>query len=57
MYIERWPKAATLKKDGSIENPTTRSAQGSVLSALLSNVFMHFVFDKWMEKYNPAICI
>jgi RNA-directed DNA polymerase len=55
MYIERWLKAATLKEDGSIENRTAGSVQGSVLSPLLSNVFMHFVFDKWMEKYNPAI--
>jgi group II intron reverse transcriptase/maturase len=55
MYIERWLKAGTLKEDGTIETRTEGSAQGSVISPLLSNVFLHFVFDKWMEKNYPTV--
>jgi group II intron reverse transcriptase/maturase len=55
MYIERWLKAGTLKESGQVEQRTEGSAQGSVISPLLSNVFLHFVFDKWMEKNYPRV--
>jgi RNA-directed DNA polymerase len=55
IYIERWLKAGTLKEDGQIAERTEGTAQGSVISPLLSNVFLHFVFDKWMQKYYPKI--
>jgi len=55
IYIERWLKSGTLKEDGSIADRTEGTAQGSVLSPLLSNVFLHFVFDKWMEKYYGKV--
>lgn len=55
MYIERWLKAGTLKEDGEVAERTEGTAQGSVISPLLSNVFLHFVFDKWMEKHYSTI--
>jgi len=54
MYTERWLKAGTLKEDGTIAERFEGTAQGSVLSPLLSNVFLHFVFDKWMDKCYPS---
>jgi RNA-directed DNA polymerase len=53
MYTERWLKAGTLKEDGTVAERFEGTAQGSVLSPLLSNVFLHFVFDKWMDKCYP----
>ena len=55
MYIERWRKAGVLRENGTIERKEEGTLQGSVLSPLLANVFMHFVFDKWMEKNYPSI--
>jgi Retron-type reverse transcriptase len=55
LYIKRWLKAGTLKEDGSMEERHEGTAQGSVLSPLLSNVFLHFVFDKWMELHYPRV--
>jgi group II intron reverse transcriptase/maturase len=55
MYIERWLKAGTLKEDGTIQERVEGTAQGSVVSPLLSNVFLHFAFDKWMEKNYPTV--
>lgn len=53
MYVERWLKTGVLKEDGTTVIKTGGTAQGSVLSPLLSNVFLHFVFDKWMQKNHP----
>ena len=29
--------------------------QGGVISPLLANLFLHYSFDIWMDKYNPKI--
>ncbi|MFZ5667759.1 MAG: group II intron reverse transcriptase/maturase [Pseudomonadota bacterium] len=55
MYIERWLKADVKKQNGQIEKRTKGTPQGGVVSGLLANMFLHFVFDKWMEKYYPNI--
>jgi group II intron reverse transcriptase/maturase len=55
MYVERWLKAGTLKENGEIIERRIGSAQGGVISPLLANMFLHFAFDKWMDKYYPTI--
>ncbi len=50
LYIERWLKAGIMKEDGSMIETLEGTSQGSVVSPLLANMFLHFVFDKWMEK-------
>lgn len=49
IYIERWLKAGVLR-EGRIENREKGTPQGGVASPLLANIFLHFAFDKWMEK-------
>lgn len=53
MYIERWLKAGVVKQDGSFMLSLTGTPQGGVISPLLANIFLHVVFDKWMEKHHP----
>lgn len=53
MYIDRWLKASTEKVDGTIIKRTKGSPQGGVISPLIANLFMHYVFDKWMERNFP----
>jgi group II intron reverse transcriptase/maturase len=55
MYISRWLKAGILQEDGKIKERHEGTIQGGVISPLLANMFLHFVFDKWMERYYPAI--
>jgi RNA-directed DNA polymerase len=55
LYIERWLKAPVQKQDGSREERTKGSPQGSVISPLLANLFMHYAFDLWMVRTYPAI--
>lgn len=53
LYIRRWLTAGTVQQDGVQINRLTGTPQGGVISPLLANIFMHFCFDKWMEKHHP----
>ena len=53
LYVSRWLKAGIMSKDGNLQDRISGTPQGGVVSPLLSNIFMHVVFDKWMEKYHP----
>lgn len=55
LYIERWLKAPVELADGTVEQRSKGTPQGGVISPLLANIFLHYVFDKWMEKNYPAI--
>lgn len=52
MYVERWLKAGIVHQDGNFAPSLTGTPQGGVISPLLANLFLHVVFDKWMEKYH-----
>ena len=54
MYVKRWLKAPIRLKDGTeLQNEEKGTPQGGVISPLLANLFLHVVFDKWMEKEFP----
>jgi RNA-directed DNA polymerase len=55
LYIERWLKAPIQKRNGELEERTAGSPQGSVVSPLISNIFMHHVFDEWMRLTLPHV--
>lgn len=53
LYVERWLKAGIVQKDGIFEPSLFGTPQGGVISPLLANLFLHVVFDKWMDTYHP----
>ena len=53
LYVERWLKAGIVQEGGIEINRLTGTPQGGVISPLLANIFLHVVFDKWMEKNHP----
>ena len=55
LYIERWLKAPVQLEDGTLEPRERGTPQGSVISPLLSNLFLHYTFDRWMARNHPNI--
>jgi len=48
--IRRWLKAGVLMPDGAMEAVESGTPQGGSISVLLSNVYLHYVLDLWIEK-------
>ena len=56
LYINRWlncPKQVEGKIE--VKQRGEGTPQGGVISPLLSNLFLHYALDKWMDKTHPGI--
>ena len=49
--IQKWLRAGVLE-DGVVSVGETGTGQGSVISPLLANVYLHYVFDLWAERWR-----
>lgn len=55
LYVERWLPAPLQQPDGCLVARDRGTPQGGVISPLLSNLFLHYVFDAWMKKHFPDV--
>jgi RNA-directed DNA polymerase len=55
LYIKRWLKAPLEHPDGTLEARDRGTPQGSAVSPVLANLFMHYAFDAWMDREHPGI--
>jgi len=55
LYIQRWLEAPVQLQDDSVEERRKGTPQGSVISPLLANLFLHYAFDRWMQRNCPSI--
>jgi RNA-directed DNA polymerase len=54
LYIERWLKTPLQFPDGSLQEKNRGVMQGGVISPVLSNLFLHYVFDLWMKRNHST---
>jgi RNA-directed DNA polymerase len=50
LYIERWLTVPMMTKEGTLVPRSKGTPQGGVISPMLMNLVMHYVFDEWMRK-------
>jgi RNA-directed DNA polymerase len=55
LYVRRWLKAPVLMPDGRLAGRDRGTPQGSAVSPVLANLFMHYAFDSWLEREFPAV--
>ena len=55
LYVRRWLKAPVLMPEGRLAGRDRGTPQGSPVSPVLANLFMHYAFDTWLEREFPAV--
>ncbi len=54
LYVKRWLAAPLKQPDGALIERTMGTPQGSAVSPVLANLFMHYAFDSWMAREFPG---
>ena len=55
LYVRRWLSAPLALPDGTLQPRDRGTPQGSAVSPVLANLFMHYAFDAWMTREHPGI--
>jgi group II intron reverse transcriptase/maturase len=54
--IQKWLKAG-VSEDGQWSESKVGTPQGAVVSPLLANVYLHYVFDLWIEAWRGKVAV
>lgn len=54
--IMRFLKAGIMTQEGTIELPEKGTPQGSIISPVLSNIYLHYVLDWWFKTKIKKTC-
>jgi RNA-directed DNA polymerase len=55
LYVRRWLAAPVQAADGTLRQRDRGTPQGSAVSPVLANLFLHYAFDAWMAREFPAV--
>ena len=55
LYTRRWLQAPLQLPDGTLRQRERGTPQGSAVSPVLANLFLHYAFDAWMAREFPTI--
>lgn len=55
LYVSRWLTAPIQQPDGVLVARDRGTPQGSAISPLLANLFMHYAFDRWLSEHHPGV--
>ena len=54
LYVKRWLEAPLQRPDGTLVQRDKGTPQGSAISPVLANLFLHYAFDMWMAREFPG---
>ena len=55
LYVKRWLVAPLALPDGTLQDRDRGTPQGSAVSPVLANLFMHYAFDLFLAREFPAV--
>jgi RNA-directed DNA polymerase len=55
LYVKRWLAAPLQQLDGALTARHRGTPQGSAVSPVLANLFMHYAFDLWLTRTHPEV--
>jgi group II intron reverse transcriptase/maturase len=55
LYVRRWLAAPLQRPDGTLADRDRGTPQGSAISPVLANLFLHYAFDAWMARTYPDV--
>jgi RNA-directed DNA polymerase len=55
LYVKRWLKAPLSMPDGTLRERDRGTPQGSAVSPVLANLFLHYAMDMWLEREFPTV--
>ncbi len=55
LYVKRWLRAPVRMPDGRQVERDRGTPQGSAVSPVLANLYLHYAFDSWLEREFPAV--
>jgi RNA-directed DNA polymerase len=55
LYVQRWLQAPLQRGDGTLVARDRGTPQGSAISPLLANLFLHYAFDRWLTREFPDV--
>jgi len=55
LYVKRWLQAPLVLPDGSLQVRDRGTPQGSAVSPVIANLFLHYAFDAWMVGTFPGV--
>jgi len=55
LYVKRWLQAPVQQADGTMLMRDRGTPQGSSISPVLANLFLHYAFDAWLAREFPSV--
>lgn len=55
LYVQWWLQAPVQLPNGTLQKRDCGTPQGSAVSPVLANLFLHYAFDAWMAREYPTV--
>ena len=55
LYVRRWLQAPLQQQDGTLVARDRGTPQGSAISPILANLYLHYAFDAWLAREFPTV--